>query len=528
MNAWQHKISTTQEDFLWSTLASNPTSGVRLKTCKEAAHPILPILKRGLRNTLKALTDTQLLYYNVYAMRTNKHIVILLVFIFSSQETPAYAKADQTPRIGAETAANINSARQLADENDYEATLSYLDETLQSANLTLDEKSILFQMKGKAHYEINQYQEAIQAFEDAISSGALLDNETRQLRLNIAQLWIIEVDHKRGADMLVQWERQGNMLKPNHVELIMQAYIQSENYELALPWVERWFQEARPKARKHYYLLNFIYNILGQNEKQIEIVKAMTERWPDDKWLSDVLASIYANNGQEREAFEVKRKDYLSGGNPYKESDILNLVKYHSYYEMPYDAARILEKEMKTGRVSKALKNTVWLSILYQDAGDASYAEVFFAEAVEMSGKIAAEDMRETLMAPQKSPIAQDFGIQSLYPDFVLPKIGRTPHKIVVSDRDAQPLVRFPPVMPENAKQSGYCKLRFNVDPVGRTENIVAKFCTEKEFEIPAIESVEKWKYRPKVVDARQIARSGVETTVKFLVHDRNGSLVPE
>ena len=382
-------------------------------------------------------------------------------------------------------------------------------------------------MKGQSHYYLDQIQETIQAFEDAISSGGPLDKEGNSLRLIIAQLWIGNGSYQRGAEMLEQWGRAGNTLKPHHVNLIMNAYIESENYERALPWAERWFQDANPKERKHYDLLNFLYNNLDQNEKRIELFKEMTLRWPEDKMLSDGLASIYANNGQEREAFEVARKYYLTG-TPHRENDIIRLVKHHSHFDMPNEAARILDKEIETGRVSNSFKNKVWLSVLYEDAGHTEFGELFFAEAVEMSDQITAKEMRETLTVPQQLSIAEGFGIRSIYPDFVAPKMNRGPFKIVVSDRDAQPLVRVPPVMPKNAKKSGYCKLRFNVDFLGQPENVVAKFCTEKLFERAAIESVEKWKYNPKIVDGRQLARFGTESRVDFRVTDNRGNIIPE
>lgn len=100
--------------------------------------------------------------------------------------------------------------------------------------------------------------------------------------------------------------------------------------------------------------------------------------------------------------------------------------------------------------------------------------------------------------------------------------------KIVVSDRDAQPLVRIPPAIPKNAKQSGQCKLRFDVDYRGKPNNIVASFCSETIFEGPAIESVEKWTYNPKIVNGRQKPRTGVETTVRFIVKNTKGTPIPE
>lgn len=88
--------------------------------------------------------------------------------------------------------------------------------------------------------------------------------------------------------------------------------------------------------------------------------------------------------------------------------------------------------------------------------------------------------------------------------------------KISVNDRDAQPLVRIPPIRPVSATTSGHCYLRFDVTAQGQPINVHAKSCTDAIFEAPAIESVKKWKYNPKVRDGQLKARTGVETKVTF------------
>ena len=69
---------------------------------------------------------------------------------------------------------------------------------------------------------------------------------------------------------------------------------------------------------------------------------------------------------------------------------------------------------------------------------------------------------------------------------------------------------------------------RFDVDIDGKPENIVTTFCTQRLFANPSIESVAKWKYKPKIIDGRTISRSGVETKVTFRLVDEKGIIVPE
>ncbi len=134
--------------------------------------------------------------------------------------------------------------------------------------------------------------------------------------------------------------------------------------------------------------------------------------------------------------------------------------------------------------------------------------------------------MIERQQATQPSvPIAS---LEGAIPDFETPKIDRQSFKIAVSDRDAQPLVRIPPVMPPRAEKSGHCKVRFDVSPSGQPYNVVTTYCTSSVFKRASIKSVEKWKYNPKIVEGRAVARRGVESQITFRLTDENGKIIPE
>ena len=118
--------------------------------------------------------------------------------------------------------------------------------------------------------------------------------------------------------------------------------------------------------------------------------------------------------------------------------------------------------------------------------------------------------------------------LEGAIPEFEAPKIDRQNFKIQVSDRDAQPLVRIPPIMPPRAEKSGHCKVRFDVSPEGAPFNITATYCTQSLFERASTKSVSKWKYNPKIVDGRSVSRSGVETKITFRLADERGKIIPE
>jgi tetratricopeptide (TPR) repeat protein len=66
-----------------------------------------------------------------------------------------------------------------------------------------------------------------------------------------------------------------------------------------------------------------------------------------------------------------------------KERELLNLTQYYSYYEVPYRGAKILEREMNAGRVSKSKKNLRTLSEMWRQAREYDKAIPVLTQAAE-------------------------------------------------------------------------------------------------------------------------------------------------
>lgn len=121
--------------------------------------------------------------------------------------------------------------------------------------------------------------------------------------------------------------------------------------------------------------------------------------------------------------------------------------------------------------------------------------------------------------------------LEGAIPEFEAPKLDRASFKIAVSDRDAQPLVRIPPIMPPRFAEgdhSGHCTVKFDVSPEGAPFNVVATYCSASVLQRATTKSVLKWKFQPKIVDGQPTAMRGVENKVTFRLMDERGNILPE
>ncbi|PHR59273.1 MAG: hypothetical protein COA43_09025 [Robiginitomaculum sp.] len=96
------------------------------------------------------------------------------------------------------------------------------------------------------------------------------------------------------------------------------------------------------------------------------------------------------------------------------------------------------------------------------------------------------------------------------------------------SDKDALPLVRFPPRMPPLANKSGHCKVTMNVNKNGRVSDAITTYCTDEIFREASLRSVQKWVFQPKLISGAPLSRCGVETKITYRLMNEKGKIIPE
>lgn len=241
-------------------------------------------------------------------------LVLASILIAGQGVTPVWAQdaPAESRQFGSAAGTVTQEAQILIETWQYEAAVSKLNAAL-DMDLNLYERSTIYQMLGATYYEQENYVQTISSFESAIDAGGLLPKENTALRLNIAQLLIASGRYREGATMLENYLKEGNPSKPAYVDMLVGACVQAEDYACALPWAKKWFETASPKERKHYDLLNFLYNNLGLKDKQADLLKQMIQLFPEDTTLWKSWASMLSDAGRGDEAFEVKKCSISAG-----------------------------------------------------------------------------------------------------------------------------------------------------------------------------------------------------------------------
>lgn len=322
-------------------------------------------------------------------VRAAVKIAALTLFMLAIAASCAQAQdkaASQSRQFSAKAGGLVLEAQTLMNNDQYSPALTTLGQAILIQGLTPYERSIILQMQGGSHYELGDYARAITDFKSALSAGGLAPKEAENLNLQLAQIMIANQQYGEGAQRLESLINGRPSEANKYSELLVQAWLNAKKYNKALPWAKRWFDGAAPKDRKHFNILNFLYHELGYPEQQAQIVMEMIERWPEDADLWTVWASLFSQAGQDEDAFEVSRLRYL-GGAITEETELLKIVQYYSFYDMPFQAAQILEKEINAGRIAKSETTLEQLSSLWRQSREYARAIPVLEEATTLSDK---------------------------------------------------------------------------------------------------------------------------------------------
>ncbi|MEL7031588.1 MAG: hypothetical protein AAGL97_11935 [Pseudomonadota bacterium] len=219
----------------------------------------------------------------------------------------------------------------------------------------------------------------------AIDRGYIPETELKNTYYNISQIYLSGDDKVKALEYFNLWMEKGGVPDRNQSWTLAVLYQQMDRFPEALVWAERVLEADGPGAdRPVYDFLIFLYDKTGDYAKKAELLELLLARDPSDRRLWDAIAGDYFRGGQDRKAFEVQKAMYL-GGLLQTEDELMRIVNFYNSFDVPYASAKILEKEMNAGRISRSYQRLELLANLYQVAREFDRAIPVIEQAAEMA-----------------------------------------------------------------------------------------------------------------------------------------------
>ncbi len=254
----------------------------------------------------------------------------------------------------------------LTNENP-SAALAQLNKLL-TMELNCYERGAALRLGAGIKIQNGDYAGAARDLESLLNSGLIPATDRAQTFFQLSQLYLQADERVTALSYYDKWIQAGGQPSRDQMWTLAILNYQMERKAPALQWAEKVFAIDGPGAKRDVYdFLILLYEETGQLGKRAQLLEELLKREPGDKRLWSVIASDYYQSGNERKAFEVQKAMYFAGLLN-DEEELMRVVNFYNRFDVPFEAAKMLEKEMNAGRIEKTFDRLELLANLYQVA----------------------------------------------------------------------------------------------------------------------------------------------------------------
>jgi len=267
----------------------------------------------------------------------------------------AMAEQDKQYLLTEKTYKALNSAQELMAAEKYDAAKTKLDALIKQTDAGSYDHAVVLQTVGYLFSSKEDYKSASAAFEKALSSNALPEKVSHDLRYNLAQLLIADGQYKKGIAMLEQWLKAESKPDNSAYVLLASANYRVKQYQAALDAISTAIKNDSSAKEAWYQLKLSCYLELKQYKSAIKVVETLIEKYPykDTYWKQ--LTALYLQQKKEFSALAVKSlAQRLELGDS---KTLISLADMYRYLNIPYKSAQMLSKAMDDGIIPGSVEN---------------------------------------------------------------------------------------------------------------------------------------------------------------------------
>ena len=323
----------------------------------------------------------------------------------AQESEAAQQETRKTPAMRERVYSRLSEAQACADEGDMPCARELLDRVREMSNLNSYEIAQMWNFYAFIYFSQDNYREATRAYENVLQQADLpLGLETTTI-FTLTQLYFQEERFEDSLAMLERWFALTPTPSPDPYVLKAQIYYSLERFREGIEPVSTAIQVAMDQERElrenWYRLLNVFYYELEEYPNVIDVLTTMIEMWPKREYFIQ-LSAMYGQEGDEGRQLALFETAYEAGW-LLRSSEIVNLSQLLLQADIPYKAAKILEKGLEDGIVESTESNWRVLAQAWQLAQEDEEA----IPALSRAAGLADDGVLDVRLAQSHQNLAQ-------------------------------------------------------------------------------------------------------------------------
>jgi len=267
------------------------------------------------------------------------------------QEAGTEVREVRTVQMSEEIYRRLTAVHEVLGENEVDEALIRL-EALKRQNLNAYEEALIYQTEGFLHSQAGDYKFAIDAFRRSLELDVLSNLAHQSTLYSLAGLLASEGQFEEAASSMLTWLRFAQEpVAADAYMLIGSSYVELIQLDEALPYVQEAIRRVEAPSESWYRLELSIHFEQMDNPSAAGLLRRMVVIWSDNARYWEMLASTYTELEDDSSALATSMVAYKRGL-VLDEARLLNLARLNLYLDIPYEAAKLLETELSSGRIS--------------------------------------------------------------------------------------------------------------------------------------------------------------------------------
>lgn len=279
-----------------------------------------------------------------------------------AQEGGEQRETRRTPALRNAVYEKLAEAQAAAEAEDMATAARVLDEMLASGGkneLNSYELANVYNLYAFVHYTREDYNAALQAYENVVRQPDIPLAMEINTRYTIAQLYFVQERWQQGVNALLDWFKLTENPNEEAYVLLSQGYYQLNDYTKALTNIETaislYIGKDRIPKEQWYNLARFLYFEKGDVNNTVRVLEELLKHYPDKQyWVQ--LSHMYGEQKKDSKQLAAMETAYVQNMLD-KGTEQVTIAYLYLNAEVPYKAAKVIDKGIKDKSIEGTSRN---------------------------------------------------------------------------------------------------------------------------------------------------------------------------
>lgn len=268
----------------------------------------------------------------------------------------------RTPALRNNVYEKLSEAQAAAEAKDLNTAKRILDEMIAGGGkkaLNSYELANVYNLYAFIQYSREDYAGALKSYQNVVAQPDIPLAMEINTRFTIAQLYFVQEQWQQGIEALLVWFNMTETPNANAYVLLAQGYYQVKDYDKALLNVEKaiaMHKEAGKIPKEQWYnLARFLYFEKNDTQNTVRTLEALLTHYPKKEYWVQV-SHMYGEQKKEKDQLAAMDTAYVQNMLT-KESEQVTMAYLYLNADVPYSAAKVLDKGLGNDSIEGTSKN---------------------------------------------------------------------------------------------------------------------------------------------------------------------------